>query len=262
MTVGATTGVTNPTTATDTVSAGRNSLAQNFDMFLTLLTAQMKNQDPLSPLDNNQFTAQLVQMTGVEQQLAANDMLKQLVANTGGNIASAVDLIGKQVRADTADTKLSAGQAQWGYHLDSDVADLKIQVLDANGRVVDVIAPADDQAKAGDHTLTWDGKNLAGATLPDGVYTLALSTTGSDGKTISVGQIYQEGQASAVEQANGQTLVTINGTKVPLAQILSVTPVASSTASTAAAAAAAAVAAANSNSNTSNNADQTPAQTA
>ena len=82
---------------------GRASLADNFNTFLSLLTTQLKNQDPPSPLDSNQFTQQLVQMTGVEQQLNANDLLKQLVANTASGISTAVSLIGKDVKAVSDD---------------------------------------------------------------------------------------------------------------------------------------------------------------
>ena len=73
----------------DTTAIGRARLAENFDTFLSLLTTQLKNQDPLSPLDSNQFTQQIVQMTGVEQQLATNDLLKKLVSNTTSGIATA-----------------------------------------------------------------------------------------------------------------------------------------------------------------------------
>src|ERR1044071_167408 len=93
------TGSTPATTGTDSGALGRARLAENFDTFLSLLTTQLKNQDPLSPLDSNQFTQQIVQMTGVEQQLATNDLLKKLVANTGSGVATAVSLIGKEVRA-------------------------------------------------------------------------------------------------------------------------------------------------------------------
>src|SRR6185436_12803276 len=85
--------------ATDSGALGRARLAENFDTFLSLLTTQLKNQDPLSPLDSNQFTQQLVQMTGVEQQLLTNDLLKKLVGNTGTGVSTAVSLIGKDVRA-------------------------------------------------------------------------------------------------------------------------------------------------------------------
>jgi len=82
--------------STDTSALGRARLAENFDTFLSLLTTQLKNQDPLSPLDSNQFTQQIVQMTGVEQQLQTNDLLKKLVGNTASGVSTAVSLIGKK----------------------------------------------------------------------------------------------------------------------------------------------------------------------
>ena len=134
MTVTATT----PTPATtDKTALGRADLATNFNTFLSLLTTQLKNQDPLSPLDSNQFTQQLVQMTGVEQQLNANDLLKQLVANTAGGVSTAVSLIGKDVKAVSDNANLNGGKAQWVYNLPSGAADLKVEVVDANGKVVE-----------------------------------------------------------------------------------------------------------------------------
>ncbi|HEX2801368.1 MAG TPA: flagellar hook capping FlgD N-terminal domain-containing protein, partial [Phenylobacterium sp.] len=65
-----------PATPRDATALGRTSLVENFNTFLSLLTTQLKNQDPTAPLDSNQFTQQLVQMTGVEQQLNSNDLLK------------------------------------------------------------------------------------------------------------------------------------------------------------------------------------------
>ena len=77
------------------------SLAGNFQSFLTLLTTQLKNQDPTSPLDTSQFTQQITQMTGVEQQLLSNQLLQQLVTAQGG-VASAANLIGETVTAPGA----------------------------------------------------------------------------------------------------------------------------------------------------------------
>src|ERR1700733_1829637 len=116
-----TTPVTTPPVTTTAANAnGTNStpdalaqLSGNFDTFLTLLTTQLKNQDPTAPLDSNQFTQQLVQMTGVEQQLNGNDLLKQLVANTSNGISTAVTLIGKNVKAVSDTANISNGQAQW-----------------------------------------------------------------------------------------------------------------------------------------------------
>ena len=87
-------------TATNRISAGSTTLFSNFETFLSLLTAQLKNQDPLSPVDSNQFTAQLTQMAGVEQQLLTNDLLTSLLkAQAAGGLDNASNYIGKEVTA-------------------------------------------------------------------------------------------------------------------------------------------------------------------
>ena len=106
MTTAITTNTSTPTTSnTGTSSASVNnslaSMANNFTTFLTLLTTQLKNQDPTSPLDTNQFTQQLTQMTGVEQQLQSNKLLQQLV-NTQAGLGASANLIGKVVTAPGA----------------------------------------------------------------------------------------------------------------------------------------------------------------
>ena len=221
MTVSATTPNTAISGASASVANGRNTLAQSFDTFLTLLTTQLKNQDPTAPMDSTQFTQQLVQMTGVEQQLAANDFLKQLVTNTGSSVASAVGLIGKQVRADSADAGLSNGQASWQYNLGADAADVRFDVLDAKGNTVYSAAPTGDAAKAGDHTFNWDGTSIAGAKLTSGTYTLRITAKDAGGTAIA-NSTYVQGLVTGVQQDNGQTVVTVNGAKVGLNSITSV----------------------------------------
>lgn len=200
---------TTPTTSADKTALGMASLADNFNTFLSLLTTQLKNQDPTSPLDSNQFTQQLVQMTGVEQQLNANSLLQQLVNNTSNGVATAVSLIGKTVKAVSDTANLSNGQAQWTYNLGSGATDLKVQVLDANGKVVHAEAPSD--LTAGDHPFTWDGKDLSGTQLPNGgTYTLRVTATDSTGAAIAT-TTYVQGVVTGVGQSNGQTQITING---------------------------------------------------
>jgi flagellar basal-body rod modification protein FlgD len=189
-------------------TGGRTRLAENFDTFLTLLTTQLKNQDPLSPMDSTQFTQQLVQMTGVEQQLMTNDLLKQLVGNTGSGISAAVSLIGKDVRALSDTAKLGGGEAKWTYKLDRDATDVKLEVLDSNGKVVHAAAPTDN--KAGDHRFTWDGKGASGSALPDGLYKLRITAKDGSGTPVSL-TTYVEGVVTGVQQADGQTQLTING---------------------------------------------------
>ena len=213
----------NPTAAvpgaTDTHALGRARLAENFDTFLSLLTVQLKNQDPLSPMDSNQFTQQIVQMTGVEQQLLTNDLLKKLVGNTGSGVSTAVALIGKEVRADSPDAGLKDGKATWTYHFDRAADDVKLEILNERGAVVRSIAPTDN--KAGDHSFVWDGKGQAGTAQPEGTYTLRVTAKDSQGSTVA-SQVFAEGLVTGVEQKDGSTLLTINGARVPWDKIVSI----------------------------------------
>jgi len=200
-------------------SAGRTRLAESFDTFLSLLTTQLKNQDPLSPLDSNQFTQQLVQMTGVEQQLLTNDLLKALVNNTSSGISTAVSLIGKEVRAVSAEAMLSKGKASWVYDLDAEAASVKLEVLDSKGRVV--LAKMAQDNKAGDHAFVWDGKDNFGAKLPEGTYSLRVTASDSAGVTIA-SNTFVQGLVTGVEQADGRTYITVNGGKVEWDRVTSI----------------------------------------
>ncbi|MDB5435354.1 MAG: flgD [Phenylobacterium sp.] len=230
MTVTATTPTTPAQPAassTNTTALGAASLADNFNTFLTLLTTQLKNQDPTAPLDSNQFTQQLVQMTGVEQQINANDLLTQLVANTGNGISTAVTLIGKNVKAVSDTANLSNGQAQWTYNLSAAASDLKVEVLDANGKVVHAEAPSD--MKAGDHAFSWNGKDLTNTQLPNGgTYSLRVTALDSAGNAITETN-YVQGVVTGVTQSNGSTSITVNGGPVDWSKVTSVEQVASTT---------------------------------
>lgn len=211
---------TNAATGTNAASgAGRARLAENFDTFLTLLTTQLKNQDPLSPMDSTQFTQQLVQMTGVEQQLLTNDLLEKLVSNSGTGVATAVSLIGKDVRASSDLAALKDGKAQWTYTLDRPASDVKLEVLDSKGRVVQTIAATDN--KAGEHTLAWDGKSAGGSDLPAGTYSLRVTAKDSEGSTVT-SNVYADGLVTGVEQQDGSTFITINGVQVPWDKLVSI----------------------------------------
>ena len=208
------------TTTPDIGASGAATLASSYDTFIKLLTTQLKNQDPLSPMDSSQFTQQLVQMTGVQQQLYSNDLLKQLVTNTGSGISTAVTLIGKDVKATSADTGLADGKATWNYKLAAGASDVKLEVLDSKGKVVHVEAPTD--MDAGDHTLTWDGKDIGGYQQKNGgVYTLRITAKDSKGGSVSATPFIQ-GRVTGVEQQDGKTLITVNGAKLPWESVTSI----------------------------------------
>jgi flagellar basal-body rod modification protein FlgD len=214
--------VTSAPASSDVV--GRNAtsrarLAENFDTFLTLLTTQLKNQDPLSPMDSTQFTQQMVQMTGVEQQLLTNDLLTKLVSNTSGGVATAVSLIGKEVRAATDIAALSGGQAKWSYKLDRAAEDVKLEIIDEKGRIVKALT---GDKTAGEHTLTWNGKDLADVQLPNGgSYRLMVRAKDSAGADVGVSTSIR-GLVTGVEQANGETLITLNGGRVNWERVTSI----------------------------------------
>jgi len=221
MAVSVTSPVNQTPATTDATAAGRARLAENFDMFLTLLTTQLKNQDPTAPMDSNQFMAQLVQMTSVEQQLAGNDLLKQLVANTSTNLGNVVSLIGKEVRADIAQAKLTNGEAKWGYTLENAADEVRIEVLDSRGFPVRTVALDAADGKAGEHSFVWDGKNERGEAQPSGVYTLRVTAKDAGGEKVN-SAVFVQGVVSGVEHADGVGMVTVNGGKVALSSIISI----------------------------------------
>jgi flagellar basal-body rod modification protein FlgD len=215
---------TSGTSVIDKINNSRTSLATNEQTFLKLLTTQLKNQDPLSPTDTTQMTSQITQMTGVEQQLVTNDLLAALVGmNTGSGLSEAVGMMDKLVTAETDSSILKDKEATFVYNQAGAATKVKIEVTNAAGKVVRTINP--DDLKSGDHTLKWDGKDDSGVQLADGgVYKIKVTATGADGKAIttkSAGRI--SGIVTAIDNATGQTMLTINGTQVALDAVIGVT---------------------------------------
>jgi len=222
-----TTAVPSATTSTTASSSsvdfnsGLNSLASNYQTFLTLLTTQLKNQDPLSPLDTNQFTQQLTQMTGVEQQLLSNQLLQQLVnANQSSGLSDAVNMIGKTVSAGSSTATLTSGSASWPYTLSGPAAAGTASVVNSGGTVV-WTGPL-SALNAGSNTFTWNGKNSAGTQLDNGgTYTVKITATDASGQPLTVSSGVS-GKVTAAQQVNGVTMVTINGVQVPLSTVTGV----------------------------------------
>lgn len=201
------------------IGAGTGMLASNFETFLTLLTSQLKNQDPLSPVDSNQFTAQLTQMAGVEQQLLTNDLLKSLVsAQGGGGLGQAATYIGKEATAAWSATRMADGEASWSYELGSNAASATLQVLDGTGKV---IWSGDAPAKtAGMHEFTWDGEATTGNDGQDGqVYSLKIVAKDAAGGAVDA-QVLTRGRISGVEMYDGEAYLTIGRSIVPLSTII------------------------------------------
>ena len=207
-------------TAAD-LASGASSLGTSYQTFLTLLTTQLQNQDPSSPMDPNQFTTELVQMTGVQQQLLSNQLLQQLVnAAPSSGVSNAVNLIGKAVTATSAAASLSNGQASWSYTLPQAAANATVSVTNPAGQVVYTgTAPS---FAAGANSFTWNGQSSSGVQMPDGTYTLSVAATDSAGGTITP-TLSVSGVASSVQNVNGVTMLTLGSTQVPVSAVTDVT---------------------------------------
>lgn len=208
----------NTNTAQDRINSGSTMLASNFETFLSLLTAQLRNQDPLSPVDSNQFTAQLTQMAGVEQQLLTNELLKSMLAGQQVGLGDAATYIGRDVTAAWSATKFKDGEANWNYELASNAASVELQVLDSAGNVV-WKGDAPDKTM-GVHEFNWDGKTTTGGNaLDDKVYTLKVVAKDSAGKAID-SQVLTKGRVTGIEMYDGQAYLTVGNTVLPVSTVI------------------------------------------
>lgn len=221
-----------PTTPTTGASSGSNSsstssssgqltFTQNFNTFLTLLTTQLQNQDPLSPLDTNQFTQQLVSFSEVEQQINTNNNLSQLIQlQSAGQTIAAMPLVGQTIQYNSATAPLSGGQASFSYTLPSTAAQAALVVTDSNGNVV---YTANGDPTAGTHSLNWNGQTASGQQLPDGNYTLQVVARTASNTSVPA-TITSSGKVTGVSVDNNQATFNVSGVSVPMSELVSVVP--------------------------------------
>lgn len=217
-TVDPTTSAAAATTAS-TQSAAQTQLAGNFDTFLTLLTTQLQNQDPLNPMDSNQFTQQLVEFSQVEQQINTNDNLKTLIGQGSNQTGSyAVSYLGKAVTVTNGQAPLANSEADWTYNLGAAASQTTLTVTDANGNVVYTGA---GQTAAGNHAFQWDGKNTNGTQLADGTYKLTVTGVAGDGSAVAT-KVASTGVVSEVDMTSGTPQLMIGPMEVGLADVSAV----------------------------------------
>jgi flagellar basal-body rod modification protein FlgD len=210
---------TSPIVGTPTAATAPDAMKQlsgNFDTFLTLLTTQLKNQDPTSPMDSNQFTQQLVQFSQVEQQIATNTNLKSILtqgATQSG--AFATSYLGKTVSVTNGQASLTGGNAAWNYNLGTDASVTALTVTNASGKVV-YVAPG--ETTSGNHAFAWNGKDGAGNQLADGTYTLNATAQAADGSNV-VTAIRSSGQVNEIDMTSGVPQLVIGSMKIGLSDI-------------------------------------------
>ena len=190
-------------------------IASNFTTFLQLLTTQLKNQNPLDPLDTNQFTQQLVQFAQVEQQMKSNDTLSTLVSiEKSAQSTSALALVGATVVVDGSTTPLSNGQAAWTFTA-TKPATATVTIKDATGQTAYTGSFA---VNAGGQNFVWDGHGNNGVTWPDGNYTLTATATDASGQTTALSTQIQA-RVDSVDLTTDPPLLSINGQTYTMNQL-------------------------------------------
>lgn len=179
------------------------SLSSNFNNFLSMLMTQLKNQDPTSPMDTNQFTSELVQFSSVEQQINTNTSLTQLIQLTqGGEVMQASAMTGKQVTASSDHVPLQNGKGTIQFST-ATAQPVDISIFDANGAK---LSDSMLMSSAGTNTWTWNGTDGSGRTVPDGSYKFAVIGANADGTTTALAASVI-GKATGVQsQSNGMQL--------------------------------------------------------
>ena len=208
------------TSSASQMASSRATIADNFDTFLSILTTQLKNQNPLDPMDTNQFTAQLVQFTGVEQQLKTNEFLETLMLS-GQNTAKsdAVSYIGKEVTSSGKTGELTDSDAVfWAYSADANAANSTVTIKDSKGQVV---YTQTGPLKAGPGTFRWDGKGNDGNVRPNGVYTVDIEGKDANGQDVKISTA-SIGIVTAVDFTGDVPILAIGSRRVAITDVTDV----------------------------------------
>jgi len=171
-----------PSDSRSAAAAAKNE--DDLNKFLNLLVTQLKNQDPLDPMDATEFTAQLVQFAGVEQQIFANSNLEKILNLQETNqVSNLVDLIGKTVEADGRTLPLQNSKGDFTYTMPAGANKATITITNSGGLTV---YTGDADTTSGKHTFKWDGKSTGGQLQDDGAYNILVSGTDYQGNLLEI----------------------------------------------------------------------------
>jgi flagellar basal-body rod modification protein FlgD len=216
--------VTSNVTATQTAATAttksqtgvdKNTLAGNFQTFLTLLTTQLQNQNPLDPLDTNQFTQQLVQFAQVEQQLKQNEQLATLIAiEQTAQTTTALAYVGQTVAVDGQTAALADGKATWSF-TSPKPATATITVKNSTGQTVH---SGSFSVSAGMQNFIWDGKDSKGVQWPNGNYTISVVGKDASGQPVAI-STEVEGPVDSVDISKTPPILSVGGQEFTLDKI-------------------------------------------
>ena len=181
------------------------------DDFLTLLVAQLQNQDPLNPSDPAEFTAQLASYSQLEQLFNLNDSMDRLAeSQSNSERLSALSMIGKEVLVEGSSFQLGEGTAEIGYKVDGTASEIKIHIQDESGQRVATLHPT--ELTTGNHFVTWQGVDENGEHLPPGKYSIVIeSKSSAEGETVGVSPLVRADVTGVDLGDGGAVLITDAG---------------------------------------------------
>ena len=205
-----------PSAGSQAPASAKKSLGK--DDFMKLLVTQLQAQDPLKPMDSQDFGAQLAQFSSLEQMTNVNTNLTKLQdLQSALSASSSVNLIGKKVDGQGNTVALKSGAPQTlGYSLANDASSVAITILDATGNKVNTLSVGGQAA--GVNSLMWNGKDMNGSSLPDGNYTFNVMAIDAKGNTVAA-TTYSSGVVTDVVFESGVAKAIVNGSKVLVSQI-------------------------------------------
>jgi flagellar basal-body rod modification protein FlgD len=217
MTITATTtptaGTASGTASSTAAAAASSTIAGNFNTFLTLLTTQLQNQDPTSPLDTNQFTSQLVQFASVEQQINTNTNLTTLInLSQASSLYQASAMVGHEIRVTSTQLSLQSGTAGLQYTL---TAPQPINVTISNASGVNVYQTT-LTGSTGSNSWTWNGIGSDGQTQPDGAYNVSITTATGASAAVPFGVV---GTVTGVTMNGTTPTVALGQLSVPMSSV-------------------------------------------
>ena len=197
----------------------QKKMEEDLNQFLNLLVTQLQNQDPLEPLDANEFTAQLVQFASVEQQIYQNSNLEKILGmQQSSQTASMVSYLGTTIEAKGQMLPLENSQAKFTYEIGLEVQETTITIQDDTGRTVFTTTGEHD---AGKHGGIWDGKDSSGTQVPDGIYSLTVTAKGRDG-TLKDVQHTTFGTVTGASAADGNVRLSMGNANVLMDDVIKV----------------------------------------
>ncbi|RJP31762.1 MAG: flagellar hook assembly protein FlgD [Candidatus Omnitrophota bacterium] len=207
MSVDSTSGISSATNSSRQTTAGSDAVSR--DDFLRLLVAQLQNQDPLNPVENQDFVAQLATFSSLEQQTNQTALLQQLVDSMQSNSTSqALSTLGKDVTVAQNEFGFTAGNPVDFIFQTSGASDVVVQVTNQSGRVV--YTEAMRVNAGGQHSYTFDGVDENGNTLPAGAYSIAFGGAIDNEGNVYELPSYMRGTVQSVSFDNGAPVLTVN----------------------------------------------------